>query len=90
MIEQIFLACGLVAIVIVTISYIIGNIIEVLFIRFKYGSYKKRNNISNNIKPSISISYNGDNIGDDKINEGEKRRNVFVRLIRKILFRRGK
>lgn len=63
MIEQIFLVCGLFAIVLITISYIIGNLIEILFMRIKYGIDKKRNNnISTNIKPSISISYNGDNI----------------------------
>lgn len=86
MIEQIFLVCGLFAIVIITISYIIGNLIEILFMRIKYGIDKKRNS---NIKPSISISYNGDNIVDDKRDETEKRRKGLVRLIRKI-FRRKK
>lgn len=86
MIEQIFLVCGLFAIVIITISYIIGNLIEILFMRIKYGIDKKHNN---NIKPSISISYNGDNIVDDKRDETEKRRKRLVRLIRKI-FRRKK
>ena len=90
MIEQIFLVCGLFAIVLVTISYIIGNIIEIIFMRIKYGIDKKRNNISTNIKPSISISYNGDNIVDDKRIETEKRRKGLVRLIRKIFFRRKK
>lgn len=91
MIEQIFLVCGLFAIVIITISYIIGNLIEILFMRIKYGIDKKHNNnISTNIKPSISISYNGDNIVDDKRDETEKRRKGLVRLIRKIFFRRKK
>lgn len=87
MIEQIFLVCGLFAIVLITISYIIGNIIEIIFMRIKYGIDKKRNN---NIKPSISISYNGDNIVDDKRIERKKRRKGLVRLIRKIFFRRKK
>lgn len=91
MIEQIFIACGLFAIIIIIISYIIGNLIEILFMRIKYGIDKKRNNnIAANIKPSISISYNGVNDVDDKRNETEKRRKRLVRLIRKIFFRRKK
>lgn len=90
MIEQIFLVCGLFAIVIITISYIIGNLIEIVFMRVKYGMDKKRNNnISTNIKPSISISYNGDNNISNKGYETEKRRKRLVRLIHKI-FKGGK
>lgn len=91
MIEQIFLVCGLFAIVIITISYIIGNLIEIAFMRIKYGMDKKRNNnLTTNIKPSISISYNSDNNIGDKRHETEKRRKGLVRLIRKTFFRRKK